>query len=146
MNISFKAALAVALVVGLGACSCRTRGVGNNVGNGAGGPLQDVNFAFDSAALTAGAKETIKSNVEWLKDNDDTKVQVEGHADSRGTNEYNLVLGEKRAKSAADYLRSLGVEKSRVSTVSYGEEMPLDPAQNEQAWAKNRRAHFTVQE
>jgi peptidoglycan-associated lipoprotein len=146
MKINMKAAFTVALVISLGACSCRTRGVGDNLGNGAGGPLKDVNFAFDSSALSAGAKETIKENANWLKENDDTSVQVEGHCDARGTNEYNMVLGEKRAKASADYLRSLGVEKKRVSTVSYGEEMPLDPASNEHAWAKNRRAHFRVQE
>jgi peptidoglycan-associated lipoprotein len=75
----------------------------------------------------------------------DRKVQVEGHCDERGTNEYNMVLGMNRAKAAMNYLRSMGVEGDRMSTVSYGEELPLDPAHDEGAWAKNRRAHFNLQ-
>ena len=78
--------------------------------------------------------------------NEGIKVEVEGHCDERGTNEYNMALGERRATAAADYLRSLGVSGDRMRTVSYGEELPLDPRHNEEAWAKNRRVHFSVME
>lgn len=144
----FRIVLIVALVFLLGACSCRTRkvGAGDNVPvAGEGGPLKDINFAFDSYALDTRAKEILGANAEWLKANSDRRAQVEGHCDERGTNEYNMVLGANRARAAMDYLRSLGVEASRMSSVSYGEELPLDPAHNETAWAKNRRAHFNVQ-
>ncbi len=72
------------------------------------------------------------------------KIQIEGHCDERGTAEYNLALGERRANSAKKYLVSLGIPADRLSTISYGKEMPLDPGHNEEAWAKNRRAHFII--
>jgi peptidoglycan-associated lipoprotein len=86
----------------------------------------------------------LAGNAEWLKANSGSKVQIEGHCDERGTNEYNMVLGANRARAAMEHLRTLGVDASRMSTVSYGEELPLDPAHNEAAWAKNRRDHFKV--
>lgn len=126
-------------------CSCRTATTDGNIGAATSdGPLRDVYFAFDSYKLDAGSKATLEANAEWLMANEGTTVQVEGHCDERGTNEYNMVLGANRARSAADHLRNLGVDASRISTVSYGEELPLDPAHNEEAWAKNRRAHFKV--
>ena len=137
--------LLVALAVSMSACACRTKHVGGNIPvAGEGGPLKDIHFAFDSYALDATAKDILKANVDWLKANPTAKVQVEGHCDERGTNEYNMVLGGNRARTGASYLEKLGVEKSRVSTVSYGEELPLDPGHNEGAWAKNRRDHFNV--
>ncbi len=135
--------LCVTLVTG---CSCRkARSSGDNIPVAEpGGPLADVNYAFDSYALDATAKSTLAKNADWLKENSDKSVQIEGHCDERGTNEYNMVLGMNRARSSFDYLRTLGVSDDRMSTVSYGEELPLDPRHNEDAWAKNRRAHFNV--
>ena len=106
--------------------------------------LKDVNFPFDSASLTSAAKSSLKTSAEWLKANPSKKVVIEGHCDERGTVEYNLVLGDKRARSVYDYLRGLGISASQMSTISYGKEFPLDPAHNEAAWAKNRRAHFAI--
>ena len=130
-------------------CACRSKKVGAEGDNvpaaAAGSELQDVHFAFDKYDLDATAKSILMANAKWLAANKDVKVQVEGHCDERGTNEYNMALGAKRAKAAMDYVRSLGIEASRMSTVSYGEELPLDPRHNEEAWAKNRRAHFNVQ-
>jgi len=126
-------------------CSCRTSTSDGNIGTAnSDGPLKDIHFAFDSYKLDATAKATLASNAEWLKTNEGHKVQVEGHCDERGTNEYNMVLGANRARAAADHLRSLGIDAGSISTVSYGEELPLDPAHNEEAWAKNRRDHFKV--
>lgn len=141
-----KTLCVLSLVLALGACSCRTRkvGAGEIPLAGEGGPLTNVYFAFDSYALDAKAKETLSSNAKWLKENSKTTVQVEGHADERGTNEYNMALGASRANAAQSYLRSLGVEASRLSSVSYGEDVPVDTRHNEEAWAKNRRVHFNV--
>jgi len=107
-------------------------------------PLQDIHFAFDDYSLTDQAKVILEKNATWMKNNPNAKVQIEGHCDERGTNEYNLALGERRANSAKKYLIKLGVQEDRLPTVSYGEERPLDPGHNEGAWAKNRRDHFTI--
>jgi peptidoglycan-associated lipoprotein len=147
-GIKFLAVSVLALA--MTGCSCRTAdvlpgGAGDQIGTtGEGGPLKDINFAFDSYKLDGTAKSILNGNAAWLKENAGQRVQIEGHCDERGTNEYNMVLGANRARSTMDYLRSAGVESSRMSTVSYGEEMPLDPRHNEEAWAKNRRAHFVV--
>jgi len=139
-----------ALLVTTG-CACHTRKVGpaeaqSNVPVAvAGVEMADVNYAFDSFALTEGAKATLQANAEYMRANPSAKVQVEGHCDERGTNEYNMALGMNRARASYDYLRSLGIAESRLSTVSYGEELALDPAHTEAAWAKNRRAHFSIQ-
>lgn len=128
-------------------CSCRTKKVGEeNIPMAVDGSvLKDVNFAFDSYKVDETAKSTLRANADWLKANAAVKVVVEGHCDERGTQEYNMALGAKRANAAMEYTRSLGVAGDRMSTVSYGKELPLDPAHNEVAWAKNRRAHFTVE-
>ena len=107
-------------------------------------PLQDIHFAFDDYSLTDQAKVILEKNATWMKNNPNAKVQIEGHCDERGTNEYNIALGERRANSAKKYLIKLGVQEDRLSTVSYGEERPLDPGHNEEAWAKNRRDHFAI--
>ncbi len=112
---------------------------------GEGRELKDIQFDYDSYSVDASAKSILQANSNWLQANSSRKIQVEGHCDERGTNEYNMVLGANRARAAMDYLRSLGVAASRMSTVSYGEELPLDPSHNDAAWAKNRRAHFNVQ-
>ena len=109
-----------------------------------GSELKDARFAFDSSALDSSAQSALKENARWLNDNPSRKVVVEGHCDERGTSEYNLALGERRSRAAYDYLRSLGVSKDRMSTISYGEELPLDPGHDEGAWAQNRRAHFSL--
>ncbi len=146
-----KVVLVACALLAVTGCACRTKKVGPadaqaNVPVAREGiELGDVYFAFDSYVLSEAAKSTLGVNANWLKANASARVQVEGHCDERGTNEYNMVLGANRARAAYDYLRSLGVSESRMSTVSYGEELPLDPAHNEAAWAKNRRAHFNVQ-
>lgn len=99
-----------------------------------------VFFAFDSSAISADAASTLKAQAEWLKKNKNVNAVVEGHADERGTREYNLALGERRANAAKQYLVSRGVEASRLTTVSYGKEKPEVLGSNEAAWAQNRRA------
>jgi peptidoglycan-associated lipoprotein len=106
--------------------------------------LKDVNFEFDRYDLTSTARSVLAENAAVLSAHPNLKVQIEGHCDERGTSEYNLALGEKRAMSTKMYLIKLGVGSDMLSTISYGEEMPLDPRSNEEAWAKNRRAHFVI--
>lgn len=113
---------------------------------GQAGALKTVNFDYDRAALTTAAKATLKANAEWLKANPKMKIQVEGHCDNRGTIEYNIALGEKRAISVEKYLNALGIQKDRLSTISFGEERPLDASETEEAWARNRRANFIIVE
>lgn len=107
-------------------------------------PLKEAYFDFDRYDLRADAREALKTNANWLKTNGSARVEIEGHADERGTNEYNLALGAKRAQSAKDYLATLGISKGRLSTISYGEELPVCKEHNEECWQKNRRAHFVV--
>lgn len=104
--------------------------------------LQTVYFDFDKAVITAKAQETLKKNRDYLLANPDLRIVIEGHCDERGTNEYNLALGERRAAAARRFLADLGVDPDRMDVISYGEERPADPAGNEAAWAKNRRAEF----
>ncbi len=106
--------------------------------------LADIRFDFDDYSLRDDAREILKKNAEWLNKNKDVQVVVEGHCDERGTAEYNLALGERRAKAAAKFLMDMGITAKRIKTISYGEELPLDPGHNEEVWAKNRRAHFAV--
>jgi peptidoglycan-associated lipoprotein len=106
--------------------------------------LIDIQFDFDSYSLMPSARETLKSNAEWLNANQSARAEIEGHADERGTNEYNLALGAKRAQSAKDYLATLGVSPDRLSTISYGEELPACKEKSEGCWRKNRRVHFVT--
>jgi len=106
--------------------------------------LKDVHFDFDRYDIRPKEAEILKENVTVLKKLPNAKIQIEGHCDERGTNEYNLALGERRANSAKNYLISLGIPAGRISTISYGEEKPLDSGHNEEAWAKNRRAHTII--
>ena len=106
--------------------------------------FKDVNFGFDRYDLTPKAREILSQNAQLLLQHRTIKIQIEGHCDERGTIEYNLALGERRSNSTKQYLISLGVSPDRMSTISYGEEMPLDPGHGEGAWAKNRRAHFII--
>lgn len=108
------------------------------------GPLKDIYFDFDKYDLRADARDVLKANADWLKTNASARVEIEGHCDERGTNEYNLALGAKRAQAAKDYLATLGISKERLSTISYGEELPVCKEQSEGCWQKNRRARFVV--
>jgi peptidoglycan-associated lipoprotein len=105
---------------------------------------EDIYFDFDKSTLTPAAQDNLMRKAEWLRENPDATVTVEGHCDDRGTNEYNLALGDRRAESAKAFLVDLGIDASRLTTISYGEERPVDPRNNEEAWAKNRRDHFVV--
>ena len=104
----------------------------------------DIHFEFDSSTLTSEAQLILKKKAEWLQNNPEAMTTIEGHCDDRGTNEYNLALGDRRATSANNFLVDLGISASRLTTISYGEERPADLGQNEEAWAKNRRCHFTI--
>jgi peptidoglycan-associated lipoprotein len=106
--------------------------------------LEDVFFDFDKSDLRTDAQRTLEANAKQLKDASSATITIEGHCDERGTNAYNMALGERRANATRDYLKSLGVDASRIKTISYGEERPFDPGHNESAWAKNRRAHFVI--
>jgi peptidoglycan-associated lipoprotein len=106
--------------------------------------IADVNFDYNKYNLKPEAQEILKKGAPAYLKYRDYKLVVEGHCDERGTAEYNLALGEKRATEAAKYLSDLGIEKERIKTISYGKEMPLDQGHDEAAWAKNRRAHFVI--
>ena len=106
--------------------------------------FKDVLFDFDKFSLKPESRDILKQLAESLTNNKNTRVLIEGNCDERGTTEYNLALGERRAKEAMKYLVELGVDGKRIKTVSYGKERPLDPEHTEEAWAKNRRDHFVV--
>ena len=108
--------------------------------------LRDVYFDFDRYDVRAGDKGTLDENAKWLKSNQSALLLIEGHADERGTNEYNLALGERRAKATRDYLVSVGIDAGRITVISYGEERPTCTEKTEGCWAKNRRAHFLVKQ
>jgi len=105
--------------------------------------LQDIYFDFDKYTIRPGDADILKKNYEWFKANPKARLRVEGNCDERGTVEYNMVLGQKRADAAKAYMKKLGVDGKLLETVSYGKEKPLDPEHNEAAWAKNRRDHFS---
>ena len=107
-------------------------------------PLKDVFFDFDRYDLSADARAVLRANAEWLKTNLAVRVEIEGHCDERGTSEYNLALGAKRAQAAREYLATLGVASERLSTTSFGEEIPLCKEANEGCWKQNRRARFVI--
>ena len=107
-------------------------------------PLKDVFFDFDRYDLSAEARGTLRANADWLKSNPASRVEIEGHCDERGTNEYNLALGAKRAQAARDYLATLGIAAGRLSTTSYGEEIPVCSEHTESCWKQNRRARFVI--
>lgn len=107
-------------------------------------PFQPVFYGFDAAELDAAGQQVLDANAEILRKYPTWVITTEGHADERGTAEYNLALGERRALAARNYLVSLGIPADRLRTVSYGKEFPFDPGHDEAAWSKNRRAHFVV--
>jgi peptidoglycan-associated lipoprotein len=110
------------------------------------GLIQDAFFGYDESALTADAQSALSNSAKWLNGTEGHgyNILIEGHCDERGTEQYNLALGDKRANIAKEYLQTLGVDASRIRTVSYGEERPFDPGHDEAAWVKNRRAHLVI--
>ncbi len=106
--------------------------------------MADIYFAYDRFDLSPEARSTLADNAAWMENHPGTMVVIEGHCDERGSNEYNIALGDRRAKSAYNYLINLGVSSNRISTISYGEEKPVCSAGTESCWSKNRRAHFRV--
>jgi peptidoglycan-associated lipoprotein len=106
--------------------------------------MKDIFFDFDSYVIKPSDTATLKEIGNWLRRNKDIKVAIEGHCDERGTAEYNLALGQKRAEAVKEYLIKAGVEQSRIKTISYGKELPFDSGHSEDAWARNRRAHFKI--
>jgi len=107
-------------------------------------PLATIYFDYDSAAIRGDARAPMDANASWLKKFPTAKILVEGHCDERGTEEYNLALGEKRAKAAQDYLLSLGIGADRIKIISYGKSQPINPGHDESAWQMNRRAQFLI--
>ncbi len=118
---------------------------GSQGGAAAASPLKDAFFDYDKSAVRDDQKAVLNEDASWLKANAGTKVLVEGHCDERGTAEYNLGLGERRAKAVKDYLIAAGIPADRISTISYGKERPFVLGHDESAWKWNRRGHFTVQ-
>ena len=110
----------------------------------AAGYIKDVFFDTNKADLSAEARDTLAADAAWLNAHPTVKITIEGHADERNTEEYNLALGWRRANAAKDYLVSLGVAANRIDTISYGEERPFATGHNESAWAQNRRAHLVI--
>jgi peptidoglycan-associated lipoprotein len=159
--------VALGFVVGTG-CSSKTKGVGGegnpvgsesnlgsqgsleqfkNTGTLSGsGPLTDIHFGYNTYNIEPQDGSILKQNASWLQSNPRTRVQVEGHCDERGSEEYKIALGAKRAQAAKDYLETLGVEGGRISTISYGKELPLCTDHDESCWEQNRRDHFVVQQ
>jgi peptidoglycan-associated lipoprotein len=104
--------------------------------------LNTINFEYDKSGFTSESKQKLKANADWMKQNTSVTLQIEGHCDSRGSVEYNLALGERRAKAVKSYLEGLGVESRRMNIISFGKEKPAVPGDSESAMAKNRRANF----
>lgn len=155
MNTLVKFGAALSALFLLAACETPTDGSGNVAGDGSGNSnwLSDSNgnvlapgvgdrvfFGYDSSTLTPEGMATLESQANWLKSNSSMGITIEGHCDERGTREYNLALGERRASAARNYLVNLGVNASRITTVSYGKERPAVVGSNESAWGQNRRA------
>ena len=169
MKLSIKYLAALSALLFVSACETPTDGTGGAAGGGAGGPggagtdrsgapirpgtqadLENnvgdrVFFDYDSSVLTAEGQATMERQAAWLKKYPDVDVSVEGHCDERGTREYNLALGERRANAAKSFLTSAGIDSSRISTVSYGKERPAVLGSSEGTWAQNRRAVTVVE-
>jgi peptidoglycan-associated lipoprotein len=108
------------------------------------GMFRDIHFAYDSSSIDDTGRQDVDYNVQIINANPEVKVQLEGHCDERGTSEYNMALGQARARAVQDLLSSYGVSREKLSVMSYGEEVPLDPGHTEDAYAKNRRVHFSA--
>ena len=111
---------------------------------GDGGPLTDIHFEYNDYTVRQQDGDLLKANADWLNKNATARAQIEGHCDDRGSEEYNIALGAKRAQAAKDYLETLGIGADRLSTISYGKELPLCTERTEDCWQKNRRDHFAV--
>ncbi len=116
------------------------------LGSGEQGPLADIHFDYNDSTVRPEDGDVLHSNAEWLQRNPDRHVQIEGHCDERGSEEYNIALGAKRAQAAKEYLQTLGIASDRMSTISYGKELPLCTEHTEDCWTQNRRDHFAVTE
>ena len=127
-----------------GASSLKQLQEGKSPVTPASSPMKDIYFDFDRYDLSADARTILRTNADWLKNNSTARVEIEGHCDDRGTNEYNLALGAKRAQAAREYLVTLGVAPSRLSTISYGEEIPVCKEATESCWGQNRRSRFVI--
>jgi peptidoglycan-associated lipoprotein len=112
--------------------------------NGSGGPLTDIHFGYNDYAIQPQDSTILRANADWLTQHAGTHVQVEGHCDDRGSEEYNIALGAKRAQAGKDYLTTLGISGDRISTISYGKELPVCTEETDDCWAQNRRDHFAV--
>ena len=139
-------------LIGLGSDSSSSEGTsGSTESNipfaqdGSSGELRDVHFAYNSTSLDMESKAILRDNSQWLVDNPSVSILVEGHCDERGTSEFNLVLGQRRAQIVKEYLTISGIDSSRINIQSYGEEIPLVEYSNEEAWAQNRRVHFKIE-
>lgn len=162
-SVLVKAAVAGFVALALGACKSNKTASDSSADGGTGAPsientplsfdaqgsdsgsiqgLQSINFEYDRAALTPEARQKIQGNVEWLKAQPNSGLQIEGHCDARGSIEYNLSLGERRAQAVKNYMVSLGVAGDRLSVISYGKEKPLVMGDTDADYAKNRRANF----
>ena len=108
------------------------------------GWVRDAFFHYDSVTLDAEARAALDASAQWMRENPGIALVVEGHCDERGTQQYNLALGDRRSNMAADYLSALGIDRSRLQTVSYGEDRPFDEGSHEDAWSQNRRAHLSL--
>ncbi len=106
---------------------------------------ENIYFDFDKSNVKHKAQEILKRKAEWLRNNPGESIIIEGHCDERGTNEYNLALGDRRTQSAKNFIVDIGIADSRLTTISYGEERPVNPRHNEKAWSKNRRAQFILE-
>jgi len=157
MNMFTKSLAALSAVVLLAACEAGSGSGTMGSGGGAGGPVRPgsqedlvqnvgdrVFFEYDSAMISSEAQQTLDRQAAWLKQYSSINVTVEGHCDERGTREYNLALGERRASAAKKYLVSLGIAASRISTISYGKERPAVVGSDESSWSQNRRAVTVV--
>ena len=107
-------------------------------------PLKDIHFRFDQYGIDNNAKTTLRENAEYLKQNPEMKIEIEGHCDERGGNIYNIAMGERRAQAAKEFLVSQGIDSNRINAISFGEEKPFCFESNETCWLENRRAHFVL--
>jgi peptidoglycan-associated lipoprotein len=117
---------------------------GDFTGGHVGGPLSDIHFGYNDSSIQDQDGSVLRSNASWLQAHPQARVQVEGYCDERGSEEYNIALGAKRAQAGKDYLATLGISDSRMSTISYGKELPLCTDHDESCWSQNRRDHFSV--
>jgi peptidoglycan-associated lipoprotein len=118
--------------------------VNSDSDSGTAGALRTVFFDFNSATLTPAARTALSSNIEFMRNNANVRIQIEGHCDERGGVQYNLALGERRARAVRDYMVSMGIEARRMSTISFGKERPLAFGHDETAWSQNRRGNFVI--